>query len=62
MTPKPELPQELKDGAAYCLVFYGSNGEYLLMALVLARRLALLQVQHPMLVLPTDDVPAHFFL
>lgn len=55
------LPQEITaDGCAYCMVFYGSRTDYLLLALVLARRLARLGVKHPLIVLPTKDVPDSF--
>uniref|UniRef100_A0A6T0VPH1 Hexosyltransferase n=1 Tax=Alexandrium monilatum TaxID=311494 RepID=A0A6T0VPH1_9DINO len=39
---------------------YGDNPEYALLALVLARRLATLGDRHPLLILPTPDVPAPF--
>ena len=42
------------------MVFYGSQMDYLLLALVVARRLAILEVKHPLIVLPTNDVPASF--
>jgi hypothetical protein len=43
---------------AYCCVLYGDNSEYVLLLLVLARRLTLLGTKHPLLVLPTTDVPS----
>ena len=55
------LPQAIPaDGCAYCIVFYGCKTDYLLMALVVARRLACLGVKHPLIVLPTFDVPQCF--
>lgn len=59
--PGQTLPSEIPpDGGAYCLVYYGTKPEYLLLALVLARRLAVLDGPYPLLVLPTSDVPEHF--
>ncbi|CAE8702049.1 unnamed protein product, partial [Polarella glacialis] len=57
-----ELPKCIpEDGCCCCLVFYGNKAEYLLLALVLARRLALFGGgEHPLLVLPTPDVPYSF--
>ena len=55
------LPQEIPaDGCAYCMVFYGCGTEYLLLALVVARRLARLGVKRPLILLPTKDVPDSF--
>ena len=50
--------EPMLSGCAYCCVLYGDNAEYLLLLLVLAYRLALLGARYPLLVLPTEDVPA----
>ncbi len=58
-----QLPQRIPgDGCAFCCVFYGGREDYLLMLLVLARRLAAMATMHPLLVLPTLDVPEHFLV
>ena len=55
------LPQAIPaDGCAYCMVFYGCDAEYLLLALVVARRLTRLEAMRPLIVLPTNDVPHRF--
>ena len=42
------------------MVFYDGSTDYLLLALVVARRLARLGVKHPLILLPTKDVPDSF--
>lgn len=59
--PLAALPSSVpSDGCAYCLVFYGDREEYLLLTLVFARQLAIHDRAHPLLVLPTVDVPEPF--
>ena len=59
--PATLLPASVPpDGCAYCCVLYGSKPDYALLLLVLPRRLALLGAAHPLLVLPTPDVPQKF--
>jgi hypothetical protein len=48
-------------GCCCCIVLYGQNAEYLVLALVLARRLLRIsEGKYPLLVLPTADVPREF--
>lgn len=61
----PCLPSAVPaDGCAFCCVLYGCDGrrgpDYLLLLLVFVRRLILLGTEHPVFILPTEDVPEQF--